>query len=309
MGRVTKPLRDMGASIDGRNGGDNLPVAVRGGNLKGISFFNERSSAQVKSALLLAGLRAEGTTSVTERIPSRDHTERMLRAFGAEVKVSRGEDYRVELEGGQTLEGTEVFCPADPSSAAFFCALGVLAPKGEILLKDVLVNPTRIGFYRKLRQMGAEISFEREREISGEPVADILVKPSQELRGVKVTPEEVPSLIDEVPILAVLMAFAEGISEVRGAKELRVKESDRISAIVQNLRAMGAEVEEFEDGFRIEGGKPLKGAQIKTFGDHRIAMAFAVAGLLAQGETLIDDPECVRISYPSFFDDLFSLIV
>ena len=309
MGRVTKPLKEMGAFIDGRNEGSNLPVAVRGGKLKGISFFNEKSSAQVKSALLLAGLRAKGVTSVTEKVPSRDHTERMLRAFGVEVKVSQEEAYKVELEGGQTLQGTEVFCPADPSSAAFFCALGVLAPKGEILLRDVLVNPTRIGFYRKLRQMGAEISFEREREISGEPVADILVRPSQELKGVEVTSEEVPSLIDEVPILAVVMAFAQGVSEVRGAKELRVKESDRIGAIVQNLKAMGAEVEEFEDGFRIEGGKPLKGAEIKTFGDHRIAMAFAVAGLLAQGETYIDDPECVAISYPSFFDDLFRLIV
>ena len=309
MLRVVEPLREMGARLDGREMGNKLPVSVRGGDLKGIYYFNKRSSAQVKSSLLIAGLRAEGTTEILEPVLSRDHTERMLTFFGASlVAVPEERGHLIKLKGGQELEGREVFCPADPSSAAFFCALTVLAPAGELLLKEVLVNPTRDGFYRKLREMGADLEYENEREVSGEPVADIRVRSGRKLRGVKVHPEEVPTMIDEIPILAVVMALSEGVSEVRGAKELRVKESDRIKATVKNLRAMGAKVEELEDGFVIEGVEKLKGTRVETFGDHRIAMAFAVAGLLAEGETLIDNPECVRISYPGFFEDLSSVV-
>jgi len=309
MLRVVRPLREMGAHIDGRELGDRLPIAVRGGRLRGITFVNEKSSAQVKSALLLAGLRAEGTTQVKEPLPSRDHTERMLRAFGVRVNtVPWKGGVSISVEGGQELEGREIDCPADPSSAAFFCALCVLAPKGELLLKDTLVSPTRDAFFRKLREMGADISYLDRREVSGESVADILVRGGNRLRGTTVRPEEVPSLIDEIPILAVVMALSEGRSEVRGAGELRVKESDRIRAVVENLRVMGADVEELEDGFLIEGKEELRGASIRTWGDHRIAMAFAVAAMVAKGTTFLDRPECVSVSYPGFFKDLESVV-
>lgn len=309
MLRVVEPLRDMGATLDGRESGNKLPIAIRGGKLKGIAFFNKRASAQVKSSLLLAGLRSEDMTEVVEPVMSRDHTERMLGIFGAEViSVPEERGHLIKIKGGQELRGTDVYCPADPSSAAFACALAVLTERSELLLKDVLINPTRDGFYRKLRDMGALVSYENEREVSGEPVADILVRGGGGLKGVKVHPEEVPSMIDEIPILAVVMALAEGRSTVKGAKELRVKESDRIKAIVENLRAMGVKVEEYDDGFEVEGGGKLKGAYIKTYGDHRIAMAFTIAGLLAEGETVIDDPECVKVSYPEFFKDLESVI-
>ncbi len=309
MLRAVEPLREMGADLDGREMGNRLPISVRGGKLKGISFFNKRSSAQVKSALLLAGLKAEGMTEVLEPVLSRDHTERMLSFFGAEViTLVEEREHIVKVRGGQELQGREVYCPADPSSSAFHCGLTLLAPDGELLLRDVLVNPTRDGFYRKLREMGAEVVYENEREVSGEPIADIRVRKGDRLRGVKVLPEEVPALIDEIPMLAVLMALAEGRSEVRGAKELRVKESDRIRAVVKNLRKMGAKIEELEDGFIVEGVEKLKGARIETYGDHRIAMAFTVAGLVAEGETIIDDISCVEVSYPSFFKDLESIV-
>ncbi len=308
MLRVVEPLRQMGANLDGREGGDKLPVSVRGGSLKGVSFFNKRASAQVKSALLLAGLKAGGITEVIEPYLSRDHTERMLRSFGAQlIELETQEGHAVKLEGGQTLHGTEVYCPADPSSASFFTALAVLADKGELLLRDVLINPTRDGFYRKLKQMGANIEYTNVRVLSGEQVADILVRSGNSLKAVRVYEEDVPSMIDEIPILAVVMAFAEGVSEVRGARELRVKESDRIRAVVENLRAMDVHVEEYEDGFAVQGGKGLRGALIRTYHDHRIAMAFSVAGLLAHGETIIDDPNCVKVSYPEFYRHLQSI--
>ncbi len=309
MLRVVEPLRQMGAYLDGREKGNELPVCVRGGSLKGISFFNKKSSAQVKSALLLAGLRAEGYTEVVEPVLSRDHTERMLKAFGVELIQMEGkEGHVIKLKGGQRLVATEVFCPADPSSASFFVALAVLLEGSELLLKDVLVNPTRDGFFRKLKDMGADIRYENLREISGEPVADLYVRYSGKLKAVEVLPEEVPSMIDELPILAVVMALSEGVSRVKGAQELRVKESDRIRAVVENLRAMGVKAEEYEDGFEIEGVERLKGDHIKTFGDHRIAMAFSIAGLLAEGETIIDNPECVAISYPNFYKDLEGIL-
>jgi len=281
MLRVVEPLRNMGANIEGREEGNKLPIAIKGGKLKGISYFNKRASAQVKTALLLAGLRAEGITEVVEPYLSRDHTERMLKLFGGEIITIPGEKgHIVKVKGGQELQGTEVYCPADPSSAAYFAALATLAPGGQLILKEVLLNPTRDGFFRKLLEMGADIEFKDFKEVSNEPVADVVVKPAEGLKAVKVSPSEVPTLIDEIPILAVLMAFAEGVSEVRGAKELRYKESDRIKAIVVNLRKMGVQVEELEDGFIIEGTEKLKGARIETFNDHRIAMAFTVAGLI-----------------------------
>ena len=309
MLRVVEPLRQMGAQIDGREKGDKLPLSVRGGSLKGISFFNKKASAQVKSSLLLAGLRAEGITEVAEPYLSRDHTERMLKNFGIElVQLESEKGHVVKLVGGQSLKGCDVYCPADPSSAAFFAALAVLVEKGELILKDVMVNPTRDGFFRKLREMGADIEYVNLRKYSGEEVADIVVRSGNSLKAVKVREEEIPSMIDEIPILAVVMAMAEGTSEVRGAKELRVKESDRIRAIVENLRAMGVEVEEYEDGFSLRGVNRLKGTVIRTYGDHRIAMAFSIAGVLAEGETIIDNPTCVKVSYPEFYQHLYSLV-
>jgi len=310
MLRVVEPLRQMGAKIDGREEGNRLPVAVRGAKLKAISHFNKRSSAQVKSALLLAGLRAEGITEVVEPILSRDHTERMLRLFGVDlITIPAKEGHIVKIRGGQSLTASEVHCPADPSSAAYFVALGLLAPEGELRLKEVLLNPTRDGFYRKVMEMGAELRFENYSEISNEPRADVIVKPAEKLRGVRVSPEEVPSLIDEIPILAVLMAMADGISEVRGARELRFKESDRIRTVVENLRKLGVEVEEYEDGFAIKGTDRFKGGVIETKGDHRIAMAFAIAGLVAEEEVIIDNPQCVAVSYPTFWEDIAKVSV
>lgn len=309
MLRVVEPLRNMGANIEGREEGNKLPIAIRGGKLKGISYFNKRASAQVKTALLLAGLRAEGITEVVEPYLSRDHTERMLKLFGGEIiTIPEEKGHIVKVKGGQELKGTEVYCPADPSSAAYFAALATLAPEGQLILKEVLLNPTRDGFFRKLLEMGADIKFEDFKEVSNEPVADIVVKPVNRLKAVKVSPSEVPTLIDEIPILAVLMALAEGVSEVRGAKELRYKESDRIKAIVVNLRKMGVQVEELEDGFIIEGTEKLRGAKIETFNDHRIAMAFTVAGLITDEEVIIDNSECVAISYPNFWNDIFSVV-
>ncbi len=309
MLRIVEPLRKMGAKIDGREEGNKLPLSIRGGSLKGISYFNKRASAQVKSCILLAGLRAEGITEVIEPVLSRDHTERMLKLFGVDViTVPEERGHIVKVKGGQELRGTDVYCPADPSSAAYFVALGTLAPEGSLTLKDVLLNPTRDGFFRKIAEMGADITFENAREISNEQMVDILIKPVERLKATRVRPEEVPSLIDEIPILAVLMALAEGVSEIRGAKELRYKESDRIRAIAHNLRNMGVNVEELEDGLIIEGTERLKGGIVETFGDHRIAMAFTVAGLITDEEVIIDKPECVSISYPQFWDDILKVV-
>ncbi len=306
MLRVVKPLRQMGATIDGREEGNLLPLAVRGGQLKGISFFNKKASAQVKSALLLAGLQAEGITEVEEPYLSRDHTERMLQLFEVDLNIIPTEGgILVKLKGGQTLKGDkDIVVPADPSSAAFFAAAAVLLPGSHLVLKDVLINPTRDGFFRKLKEMGANIEYTNVREISREPIADIEVKYSPELRGVEVHPEEVPAMIDELPLLAVVATQAEGRTLIKGASELRVKESDRIKATVENLRKMGAKIEELPDGMVIEGKTPLKGAKIKTYDDHRIAMAFTIAGLIADGPVELDNPECVKISYPNFFEDL-----
>ncbi|MEO2153935.1 MAG: 3-phosphoshikimate 1-carboxyvinyltransferase [Aquificota bacterium] len=306
MLRVVKPLRQMGATIDGREEGNLLPLAVRGGQLKGISFFNKKASAQVKSALLLAGLQAEGITEVEEPYLSRDHTERMLQLFEVDLNIIPTEGgILVKLKGGQTLKGDkDIVVPADPSSAAFFAAAAVLLPGSHLVLKDVLINPTRDGFFRKLKEMGANIEYTNVREISREPIADIEVKYSPDLRGVEVHPEEVPAMIDELPLLAVVATQAEGRTLIKGASELRVKESDRIKATVENLRKMGAKIEELPDGMVIEGKTSLKGAKIKTYDDHRIAMAFTIAGLIADGPVELDNPECVKISYPNFFEDL-----
>ncbi|MEN3033854.1 MAG: 3-phosphoshikimate 1-carboxyvinyltransferase [Aquificaceae bacterium] len=305
MDRVIEPLRQMGAQIDARGGGRSLPMAIRGGRLKGIEFENKRASAQVKSSIILAGLGAEGNIRVFEPILSRDHTERMLGFLGLKIKTAQErEGYYVELEGGQIVPGFDIVCPADPSSAAFLASAAALIEGSNLRLRRVLLNKTRIGFFEKLSQMGAKVAFENVREEFGDIVGDIRVEYSGRLKAVEVKPEEVPRMIDEIVMLAVLMAVAKGSSAVRGAKELRVKESDRIKAIVKNLRAMGADIEELEDGFEIEGVESLKGAYIETFSDHRVAMAFSIAGLIADGETYIDNPDCVGVSFRDFYEKI-----
>ncbi len=311
MGRIFTPLSEMGASFqcldaasfpEARRAADSgcAPFAVRGGHLHGIHYRSPIASAQVKSAVLLAGLYADGVTKVTEPALSRNHTERMLAGFGAEVS---SDGATASILPGPKLEGQRICVPGDISSAAYFIALGLAVPNSEILIRNVGVNPTRDGIIRAALDMGGDLTLLNEREVSGEPVADVLVR-SSSLRGITVGGPIIPALIDEIPVLAVLAAFAEGTTVIRDAQELKVKESDRIAVVSENLKAMGADVTPTDDGMVIQGGKPLHGARIQTAHDHRIAMAFCVAGLNADGETSFDDSACVTVSYPSFFEDI-----
>ena len=298
MGRVVEPLRAMGAQIVGREDGRFAPLAIVGRRLKGAEARLPVASAQIKSALLLAGLSAEGRTSVTEPQRSRDHTERMLRAFGAAVDV-RGPT--VSLQGPQSLTAADVDVPGDLSSAAFFIAAALLAPGSELRIERVGVNPTRTGFLDVLRAMGASVSVENAREASGEPVADVIVRASA-LRGTVITGALIPRTIDEFPILCVLAARAEGETVIDEAQELRVKESDRIAVMAGELRRMGVSVDETPAGMRIAGPQAFVGAECDSHGDHRVAMALAVAALTARGQTTIRDVACVGTSFPGFFE-------
>lgn len=314
MKRIFSPLAQMGAEFESWNPTSFphslqktelgcAPFTVRGGHLRGIHYESPVASAQVKSAVLLAGLYAEGATSVTEPVLSRNHTELMLSGFGATIHT---DSTTASIEPEPKLEGQNIHVPGDISSAAYFIALGLLTPHSEILIRNVGINPTRSGILNAAREMGGNLSLLNERTVSGEPVADILVK-SSSLHGTVIGGEMIPTLIDEIPILAVMAAFAKGTTIIRDAQELKVKESDRIAAITENLNSMGALVTPADDGMSIEGGKPLHGAQIKTQKDHRIAMAFTIAGLNASGETVLDDEGCVAISYPTFYEDILAL--
>ncbi len=296
MGRVVAPLRTMGALLDGRAGGELAPLAVRGGFLRGARFRLPVASAQVKSALLLAGLAAEGRTEVEEPAPSRDHTERMLRHFGVAVEAEPG---RAAVTGPARLLARDVEVPGDISAAVFFLVAGAVVPGSRVVVRGVGVNPTRAGALEVLAAMGARLRLLDERQIGGEPVADVEVE-SSSLRGVSVGGSMVPRLIDEVPALAVAAACAEGVTEIRDAAELRVKESDRISAVAAQLRRLGVRVEELPDGLRIHGGGRLRGAEVEAGGDHRLAMALAVAGLVAEGETVVRGASCAAVSFPGF---------
>ncbi len=294
--RVAVPLRAMGASVETREG--KPPLAIEGGRLAGIEWRLPVASAQVKTAVLLAGLQADGTTTVREPGRSRDHTERLLPVFS--VPVQRLLD-GARVEGGARPRAVpDIEVPGDPSSAAFLVVAALVLPGSEVRIDNVLLNPTRIGFLEVLREMGAEIETGTTRE-DPEPVGWIRARASA-LSGVAVGPEQVPGLVDELPALAVAAAYARGRFTVSGASELRVKESDRISAIVEGLSRMGAAVVEHPDGFSIEGGRTLHGAQVRSFGDHRIAMALVVAGLGATGPTQVEGDECVAVSFPEFFD-------
>lgn len=304
MKRVVEPLSQMGAKIDGRKDANNLPISIRGGKLKGISYFNSKMSAQVKSAILLAGLYAKTPTEVIEPIVSRDHTEKMLNWMGANIEIDFiTEGYKVKISQTDRLKPIHINVPADPSSAAFFAAAAAIVPKSEIILKDVMVNPTRDGFFRKLKEMGADIEYKNKRDEAGEIVADVVVK-YNDLKGVKVVKEEVPSMIDELPLLAIVATQAEGETIITGADELRVKESDRIKAIVENFKRLNLEIEELEDGMIIKGKQKVKGGVVDSYKDHRIAMGFAILGLISEDGITIKDADCVYISYPEFFKHL-----
>ena len=302
MGRVAKPLGAMGAHF-AFDAGEHLPMVVTGGALTPLDYVSPTASAQIKSAILFAGLVGQVRVSVTEPIRSRDHTERMLASLGADV---RSLGTRASLEPTPEISCFQVDIPADPSSAAFFAALaaaGGVSNGGTIALTDVALNPTRLGFFRVLRQMGADVVWEVEREECGEPVGTITVSP-RELRGVVVSEDQVPAMIDELPLLACLGTLAEGETTIRGAAELRVKESDRIAAVVQNLRTVGADADELPDGLVVRGGRPSLGGDVRTHGDHRLAMGFGVLGALTGGQIEVDDPDCVTVSYPGFWSDL-----
>jgi len=297
MQRVIDPLSRMGAEIAARNGNGLAPLEIRGGNLRGIHYISPIASAQVKSAVLLAALQAAGTTVVEEPQQSRNHTEIMAKAFGAKIAV---EGRAVSVAGCQRLSARDVHVPGDLSSAAFFLVAAAGIAGSDLFVRDVGVNPSRSGIVEILRRMGASVEFLNLREEGGEAVADLHVI-GRRLRGLEIGPEMVAQTIDEYPVVCVAAALAEGVTTICGAKELRYKESDRIATMTRELRKLGVNVEEREDGMKIEGRGRLQGAQLLSYGDHRVAMALAVAGLSADGGVEIDDDGCVGISFASFF--------
>ena len=306
MSRVVKPLTQMGANIWGRKGNSLAPLAVQGQQLKPTHYHSPIASAQVKSCVLLAGLMVDGKTTVTEPALSRDHSERMLQAFGATLDIDP-ETNSVTLTGQPTLQGQKVIVPGDISSAAFWLVAGAIVPGSDLLITNVGVNPTRTGILEALEMMEADIEPVNERTVAGEPVADLRVKHSK-LKACEISGDLIPRLIDEIPILAVAAAFAEGKTVIKDAAELRVKESDRISAMATELGKMGANISELSDGLEIVGGNSLKGAEVDSFTDHRIAMSLAIAALAASGQTTVHRAEAASISYPTFVDTLIEVV-
>lgn len=304
MRRVADPLRLMGAQIAGRENGQYTPLAIQGTQLKAIDYTMPVASAQVKSAIILAGLRAEGTTIVREKEVSRDHTERMLRQFGAQITV---EDGVVYFEGGQQLKATHVNVPGDISSAAFFLVAGAIVPNSNIVMKNVGVNPTRAGIIEVLENMGASMKVEVEDETAAEPTATITIETSN-LKATTIEGDIIPRLIDEIPILALLATQAEGTTIIRDAEELKVKETDRITAVVNELKKLGANIEATDDGMIIHGPTKLHGGKLQSYGDHRIGMMGAIAALISNEPVEIDDTDCIAVSYPTFFDHVNSLL-
>jgi len=304
IGRVVEPLRQMGAQLWARDGDRLPPLAIRGGALRGIDYATPVASAQVKSAILLAGLFATGETRVHEPAASRDHTERMLRAMGADVRTA-GTSISVRPPT-EPLRPLRLRVPGDISAAAFWLVAALVHPDAEITVRGVGINPTRTGIIDALHAMGGQIEVRNPREEGGEPVADLVARSSR-LRGTVIAGDLIPRLIDEIPVLALAAAFAEGDTIIADAAELRVKESDRIATTARELRRLGAEVEERPDGLVIHGGTRLRGAACASDGDHRLAMTVAVAGLLAEGETVVEDAGCVNVSYPTFWHDLAAI--
>lgn len=303
MKRIIDPLTQMRADIESIRGNGCAPLRIRQSQLHGIHYQSKVASAQVKSCILLAGLYADGTTSVTEPYLSRNHTEIMLKHFGAQIT---SEGTTATITPGSELHGQEIEVPGDISSAAYFIAAGLIVPGSEILIKNVGINPTRDGLLRVCKDMGADITLLNQNFGNGEPTADLLVRASA-LHGTTVGGAVIPTLIDELPVVAALACFAEGTTVIRDAQELKVKESNRIDVMVKNLTAMGAHVTATDDGMIIEGGYPLHGAIIDSKLDHRIAMTFAITALASDGETEITGADCVKISYPGFYEDLAML--
>jgi 3-phosphoshikimate 1-carboxyvinyltransferase len=304
MKRVVQPLRLMGADIWGREDGQLAPLSIKGNLLNPLQYTLPVASAQVKSALLLAGLYAAGETIIKEPLPTRDHTERMLSIMQADIMISHQE---IIIIGGKFLKGTDIFIPGDISSAAYFIAAASILKDSQIVISQVGVNPTRTGIIKILKRMGAKINILNYQVKSNEPQADLEIEYS-ELKGIEIMPEEVPFLIDELPLIALVATQAQGKTIVSGAKELRVKETDRLKAIVSELKKMGANIKEKEDGFIVVGPSKLQGAACESYHDHRIAMSLAIAALLAEGKTVIKNSECIDISFPGFENTLQKLI-
>ncbi|MCT7974974.1 3-phosphoshikimate 1-carboxyvinyltransferase [Laspinema olomoucense] len=298
MSRVVKPLQQMGAQIWGRNGNSLAPLAVQGQSLRPIHYHSPIASAQVKSCILLAALMAQGTTTITEPAVSRDHSERMLKAFGAEITTDP-DTKSVMITGPAQLQGQSVIVPGDISSAAFWIVAAAIVPDSDLTIENVGINPTRTGILEALEMMDADIQLENERMVAGEPVADIRVRHSQ-LKGCTISGDIIPRLIDEIPILAVAAIFAQGQTVISEAAELRVKESDRLAVTATVLNQMGAKITELPDGLEITGGTPLQGTDVESYDDHRIAMSLAIAALNAKGTTTIHHAEAAAISYPDF---------
>lgn len=304
MKRIIDPLRLMGADIRGRRDGQFTPLAVQGTKLSAIDYTLPVASAQVKSAILLAALKAEGKTCVTEPVASRDHTEIMLEHFGASISRQNG---TIEIEGGQKLTANHVQVPGDISSAAFLIGAALITSNSEVRLTNVGINPTRTGILDVIEQMGADFELE-ERQPSGERSADLTIR-SSALSAIEIGGDLIPRLIDEIPLIALLATQANGTTVIKDAEELRVKETDRIAAVVAELSKMGADIRATDDGMIINGPTPLTGASVKSYGDHRLGMMEAVAALVASGEVAIDNPVCISVSYPDFVDQLDSLII
>jgi 3-phosphoshikimate 1-carboxyvinyltransferase len=302
MSRVVKPLQQMGAQIWGRKHNALAPLAIQGQQLKPLHYHSPIASAQVKSCLLLAGLMVEGKTTIAEPALSRDHSERLLRAFGADLDIDP-ETHSVTITGPARLQGQQVIVPGDISSAAFWLVAAAIVPGSELLIQNVGINPTRTGILEVLASMGADISQENSRLVTGEPVADLRVRSSQ-LKGCTIGGDLIPRLIDEIPILAVAAVFAQGTTVIRDAAELRVKESDRLAVVASELGKMGAQITELPDGLEIRGGTPLRGAEVDSYTDHRIAMSLAIAALNAKEATTIHRAEAASISYPDFVSTL-----
>ncbi|WRP05067.1 3-phosphoshikimate 1-carboxyvinyltransferase [Rossellomorea aquimaris] len=303
MKRVTEPLKKFGTKIDGRSEGNYTPLSIRGGGLKGIKYTLPVASAQVKSALLLAGLQAEGTTEIQEPEKTRNHTEKMIIEFGGHIE-RRGDT--IKVKGGQVLKGTEVYVPGDISSAAFFMVAAAIVPNSRVLLKNVGLNETRVGIVEVMKKMGASIEI-MERSKSGEPIGDILVE-SSDLTGIEIGGDLIPSLIDEIPVIALLASQAKGRTIIKDAEELKVKETNRIDAIVQELGNLGADIQGTEDGMIIEGKTPLHGGEVHSWGDHRIGMTLAVASLITSSDVFLEGADAVNISYPTFFEHINKLL-
>ncbi|HYK74732.1 MAG TPA: 3-phosphoshikimate 1-carboxyvinyltransferase [Pseudoneobacillus sp.] len=304
MRRVINPLGEMGAKIDGRNNGEYTPLSLRGGNLKPITYFMPVASAQVKSAIILAAIQADGLTQIVEHAKTRDHTERMIRYFGGEIQT---DGLSISIQGPQTLYGREIHVPGDISSAAFFLVAGAIVPESNIVLKNVGLNPTRKGIVDVLEKMGANISISSNQEESFEPTGDLIIQSSQ-LKGTVIEGDLIPRLIDEIPIIALLATQAKGQTIIKDAEELKVKETNRIDTVVNELSKLGADIKATDDGMVIHGPTKLRGGKVSSHGDHRIGMMLAVASLICEEEVQLENPEAIAVSYPHFFLDLAQLI-